>query len=168
MPVAQRSQASAVAVAPPPLARSGAAPAVARLPQGDVMAEIAAAGMSLVHDVEVERGWIRAVAGVNGRKRMLGAFLEESTMLGIAGDMLVLSMDGLHRAVVEEAGNRTLLVEEVSRAFGRPLEVRCTAAVAPPPRPLLDSDVKPMIDRAIAWFDGDVIERESRGERTSE
>ncbi len=146
---------------------NGAAVAT-RAPRGDVMTEIAAAGLTLVHDAEVERGWMQAVAGINGRKRMLGAFLEESTMLGLAGDTLVLSMDELHRAVVEESGNRTLLVEEVQRAFGRPLQVRCTAAVTGPPRPVQDDDVKPMIDRAIAFFDGDVIEREGRGERTSE
>ena len=132
------------------------------------MTEIASAGMSLVNDEQVERGWERAVAAVNGRKRMLGAFLEESTMLGLAGDTLVLSMDELHRAVVEEAGNRELLSEEVSRAFGRSLDVRCTAAVAPPRRPVQDADVKPMIDRAIAWFEGDVIDRQSRAERTGE
>ena len=166
---APRAQAPATQVsapaAPPRAANGGAHPQ--RLPRGDVMTEIAAAGTSLVCDDAVEAGWHRAVAGINGRKRMLGAFLEESTMLGLAGDTLVLSMDELHRAVVEEAGNRSMLVEEVTRAYGRALVVRCTAAIAPPPRPVLDSDVKPMIDRAIAWFDGDVIDRDSRGERTS-
>jgi DNA polymerase-3 subunit gamma/tau len=188
-PAAATAAAPAAAAAPaparsaaPPAARAsngptataagnGASRATAVAPRpakGDVMTELAAAGLSLVNDTEVERGWARAVAGVNSKKRMLGAFLEESLMLGIAGDTLVLSMDELHRAVIEEAGNQTMLVEEVQRGFGRPLEVRCTAAVAAPPRPVQDADVKPMIDRAIAWFDGDVIERDGHGERTSE
>jgi DNA polymerase III subunit gamma/tau len=159
------------AVAPAP-ATNGAAvaehPVPGPLPRGDVMAEIAAAGLSLVIDPDVERGWARAVASVNARKRMLGAFLEESVLLGLAGGILVLSMDELHRAVVEESTNRALLLEEAQRAFGRALEVRCTAAVAGPPRPVQDADVKPLIDRAIAWFEGDIIERPDRGERTSE
>jgi hypothetical protein len=132
------------------------------------MSEIAAAGMSVVMDPDVERGWITAVAAVNAKKRMLGAFLEESSLVGIAGGMLVLSMDELHRAVVEEAGNRALLLEEVERAFGRPLQIRCTAAITGPPRPLQDADVKPLIDRAIARFDGEIIERAGRGERDTE
>jgi DNA polymerase-3 subunit gamma/tau len=158
VPVTMAPVAAALAAPPRP-----APPAV----RGDVMSEIAAAGLGLVIDPEVERGWAKVVASVNGRKRMLGAFLEESTLIGIAGDSLVLSMDELHRAVVEESGNRALLLEEVQRGFGRALQVRCTAAVAGPARPLRDSDVKPLIDRAIARFDGEIIEREGR-ERTSE
>ena len=43
---------------------------------------------------------------INARKRMLGAFLEESRFLGRAGDALVLAMDDLHRAVIDEKENR--------------------------------------------------------------
>ena len=99
---------------------------------------------------------------------MLGAFLEESRFLGLAGGALVLAMDDLHRAVVEEAENRALLLAEIRTAFGRPIELRCAPlaeAGLAAPQPL---DFRPMIDQAIAWFQGDPIERPSgRSERTS-
>ena len=95
---------------------------------------------------------------------MLGAFLEESALLGVAGDALVLSMDELHRAVVEESSNQTMIAEELTKVFGRQLSVRCTAVVeSAAPKAPTDADVKPMIDRAIAWFEGDVIERPGQG-----
>jgi hypothetical protein len=69
--------------------------------------------------------------------------------------------------VVEEKENRTLLGAEVSRAFGRPLTLRCVppdreTAKGPPP------DVRPLVDQAIAWFQGDVIERAPRAQRSAE
>ena len=75
---------------------------------------------------------------------------------------MVLAMDDLHRAVLDEKENRTIALEEIGRAFGRPIELRClpldaaAAPAAPPP------DVKPMIENAIRWFQGDIIERSSR------
>ena len=121
------------------------------------------------HDEAIEERWRDALRGVNAIKRMLGAFLEESVFLGLAEETLVLAMDDLHRTVVEEKENRALLGAEVRRAFGRSLALRCV----PPggetrPRPEV-ADVRPLVDQAIAWFEGDVIERNVRGaERTGE
>jgi hypothetical protein len=73
-------------------------------------------------------------------------------------------MDDLHRAVVDEKENRAIVAEELTRAFARALDLRCApldAAEQAERRPTAES-VKPMIDRAIAWFEGDIIERGSR------
>jgi hypothetical protein len=100
---------------------------------------------------------------------MLGAFLEESRFVGLAGTGLVIAMDDLHRAVVEEKENRTLLLDEAVAVFGRALELRCVpldqapAAVASAPAP--PADLEPMIDRTIAWFEGDVLEGGTPRER---
>jgi hypothetical protein len=101
---------------------------------------------------------------INGRKRMLGAFLEESRLLGLAGTGLVLAMDELHRAVVEEKDNRALIAEEVQRAFGRALLVRCHTGAGPVARPQPPSvdDVQPMVDQAIAFFEGEIVEKNGR------
>jgi DNA polymerase III subunit gamma/tau len=105
--------------------------------------------------------WRAVIEAINGRKRMLGAFLEESRFLGIGASALALATDDLHRAVIEESENKRLLAEEVRRAFGRSLELLCgeaDALGAPPlpPRPEPE-DVQTMIDRAIAWFDGEKV-----------
>ena len=68
-------------------------------------------------------------------------------------------LDDFHRAVVDEKENRGIIAAEAERAFGRPLVVQCaplSGPVAPP------ADVEPLIDRAIAWFAGDVIEAGGR------
>jgi len=84
--------------------------------------------------------------------------------MGLDGERLVLAMDDLHRAVVEEKENRALIAGEIGRAFGRALELRCVPPEGAPPtvRPASLEDVRPMIDQAIAWFQGDIIERGGR------
>jgi hypothetical protein len=119
-------------------------------------------------DDAIDQCWRDALGGVNGVKRMLGAFLEESQFMGLEGETLVLAMDDLHRTVVEEKENRALLDAEVRRAFGRSLALRCV----PPGRvakaaPAV-ADVRPLVDQAIAWFQGDVIERGARAEQAGE
>jgi DNA polymerase III subunit gamma/tau len=147
---------SPVASRPAPAATSGAV-------------ATAAPELEIELDEQTQRFWREAIGAINGRKRMLGAFLDECRFLGVGGDAVVVAMDDLHRAVIEEKENRALVAEAVLGAFGRPLTLRCTAAAAGDLRrpPVLD-DVKPMIDRAIEWFQGDVIERKDRNaERTN-
>jgi hypothetical protein len=113
-----------------------------------------------------EAQWKQAIGLVNGRKRMLGAFLEESRFLGIGGDAVVLGMDDLHRAVVDVAEHRAMVCEELARVFGRALDLRCVPVPdGAAPRRLTADDVKPMIDRAIQMFDGEVVDRANRGDR---
>ena len=99
---------------------------------------------------------------------MLGAFLEESRFAGLAGDGAVLVTDHLHRTVIEEKENRAIVEEALAGAFGRALRLRCAAGAEDTPRrpPALE-DVRPMIERAIAWFDGEAVEpRARRNDRT--
>jgi hypothetical protein len=89
---------------------------------------------------------------------MLGAFLQACRLDAVTGTHLALAMDDLHRAVVDEKENRAIITREVGHAFGRPLVVRCLAlAGGAPPRPTAQ-DVEPLIDRAIAWCEGEIIE----------
>ncbi len=121
-------------------------------------------------DEAAERCWRDTLAGLNARKRMLGAFLEESHFVGLAGDALVVAMDHVHCMVVKEKENLALVTEEARRAFGRSLELRCVPLEASQQRrrPALE-DVAPMVERAIEFFQGEVIEPKSRrGERTEE
>jgi DNA polymerase-3 subunit gamma/tau len=105
--------------------------------------------------------WREVIAAVNARKRMLGAFLEESRFLGVTGNVLVLGADDLHRAVIEESENRKLLDDEVRRAFGQPLEFLCGGEGIVPVETQAPAsaqlDVQAMIDRAVAWFDGEQV-----------
>ena len=121
----------------------------------------------VVRGEETERCWCETLAGINARKRMLGAFLEESRFVGLVGDALVVAMDDLHRTVVEEKENRALVQDEAKRAFGRALALRCAPLDSPLPRrrPALE-DVAPMVERAIEFFQGEAIEPQRRGERT--
>ncbi len=156
--LAPRSTAPTAAATPVATAARGAATAVAPAPEPDIE-----------RDEDSERCWRETITGINTRKRMLGAFLDECRFVGIGGDRVVVAMDDLHRAVIEEKDNLAVLGEELRRAFGRPLSLRCTPAAAGDLRrpPVLD-DVRPMIDRAIEWFQGDVIERrDPRAERTN-
>ena len=117
-----------------------------------------------VIDVAEESQWKQTIGRVNARKRMLGAFLEESLYQGLAGDTLVLAMDDLHRAVVDVAEHHALVCEELGRVFGRPLGLRCVPLPdGAAPKRLSVDDVKPMIDRAIQMFDGEVMDRRDRG-----
>jgi DNA polymerase III subunit gamma/tau len=145
----------------PPDATPGASPGATL--EGRLAATAGLAEPEARRDEAIEQCWREALKGVNGVKRMLGAFLEESQFLGVAGETLVLAMDDLHRTVVEEKENRALLDTEVRRAFGRSLALRCAPPGREAPRPPAVSDVRPLVDQAIAWFQGDVIERTARG-----
>jgi DNA polymerase-3 subunit gamma/tau len=108
-------------------------------------------------DADVEQRWLSVIEAVNAQKRMLGAFLQESRLLGVTSKALVLAMDALHRSVVDERDNRALVERNAEAAFGAPLKLQCVteADAGARQRP---SDVKPLVDRAIAWFEGDVIQ----------
>jgi DNA polymerase-3 subunit gamma/tau len=166
-PGAPRASA-APAVAPAPRGNGGPPPARAEAPPA--MAPAARTAVADATDPVLEAAdeaqWKQAIGLVNGRKRMLGAFLEESRFLGLAGDAVVLGMDDLHRAVVDVAEHRAMVCEELSRVFGRALDLRCVSLPeGAAPRRLTTDDVKPMIDRAIQLFDGEVVDRRDRGER---
>ncbi|HXJ70409.1 MAG TPA: hypothetical protein VNM39_16010, partial [Verrucomicrobiae bacterium] len=124
---------------------------------------------AIADDVTLDEGvanaWKQTIARVNERKRMLGAFLEEIRLVGVAGDALVLAMDDLHRSVIDSSEHRPIVHEELARAFGRPIEFRCTAGepVTPAQRAAQADSLKPMIDRAMEVFDGEVIDRAGRG-----
>jgi hypothetical protein len=109
-------------------------------------------------DETTRRCWQATVTAINARKRMLGAFLEESRLVGSAEGAILLAMDDLHRAVVEEKANRSLVAEELLRAFGQPLELRCLPAdsTQAPPKPAA-GEVNEMIARTLAWFGGESI-----------
>jgi hypothetical protein len=111
-------------------------------------------------DSTIEQNWLAVVEAVNGQKRMLGAFLQESRLLGITGRTLALHMDALHRSVVDERENRALVERQIAERFGAALELQCVVGAGPAPPKA--EDVKPLVDRAIAWFEGDVIQRTGR------
>jgi DNA polymerase-3 subunit gamma/tau len=143
-------------IATPAPAAAAAAPRVEPAPEAPPRS---AATATLERDEQVESCWREAIAATNLKKRMLGAFLEESRLVGLADDELVVAMDDLHRTVVEEKENRALVVEAIARAFNRPLALRVAplaAAGLAPPAPV---DYRPLVDQAIAWFQGDPIER---------
>jgi DNA polymerase-3 subunit gamma/tau len=110
--------------------------------------------------------WEAVITAVNVRKRMLGAFLQESRFLGVSERGITLGMDDLHRSVVEERENRGILIEEVARVFGRALAVHCAPLAAGAVQRPAEQDVRPLIERAVAWFEGDIIERGRGAERT--
>jgi hypothetical protein len=137
-------------------------------------APAASATTAIAEDVTLDEGtanaWRQTIARVNERKRMLGAFLEEIQLVGVAGDALVLAMDDLHRSVIDSSEHRPIVHEELARAFGRPVVFRCTAGqpVTPAQRAAQADSLKPMIERAMEVFDGEVIDRAGRGgERTT-
>jgi hypothetical protein len=98
---------------------------------------------------------------------MLGAFLEESRFIGVAQGKVVVAMDDLHRAVVEERDNRAIVTAEIERAFGAAFELRCAPLAEVGPSPPAPTDYRPLVDQAVAWFQGDPIERPTpKRERT--
>jgi hypothetical protein len=164
------------AVAPaPPVATAPAPPqpAAPLWPSVTAGAEAPVATLDdeVVCDEAAERCWRDTLTGLNERKRMLGAFLEESHFVGLSGDALVVAMDQVHCMVVKEKENLALVTEAAQRAFGRKLELRCVPLEASRQRrrPALE-DVAPMVDRAIEFFQGEVIEppKSRRSERTEE
>jgi DNA polymerase-3 subunit gamma/tau len=161
---APRASATASAA---PLAVAPATPAVARAVAAEAPRSTAIAALpgELELDGDIEARWQRAIAAINGRKRMLGAFLEESRLLGLAGAQLVLAMDHLHRSVVDAPEHRALVQEELASAFGRALELRCTVGepVTHATQVAKADSLKPLIERAMEVFDGEVIDRGNGG-----
>ncbi len=152
----------------PPTKASAPAPTRAATPAAPVTAAaVAEPPVEPELDGTIEAQWRTAVAAINGQKRMIGAFLEESRFKGVAGNAALLAMDTLHRAVIDAPENMTMINQELQRAFGRPLELRCVALLPGDvaKRPSV-ADVQPRIDRAIEFFDGEVIDRKGGGERT--
>jgi len=139
--------------APPPQA-VGAATAATRT-TNTAVAEVAEL------DETIQSSWQATIVAVSGRKRMLGAFLEETRLVGVAGGTLVLAMDDLHRSVVDAPEARAMVEEELARSFGRTLGLRCGPGVpnTPEHRAAKADRLKPIIDRAMEIFDGEVIER---------
>ena len=144
---------------PAPAAAVGAHAAATRASTATAVAD------DTLLDETIAGSWKLAIERVNERKRMLGAFLEESRLVGVAGDALVLAMDDLHRSVIDSQEHRPIVHEELARAFGRPLQLRCAPAGAGPSerRAALAESFEPMIDRAREVFDGEVIDRAGRG-----
>ncbi|MCC6650239.1 MAG: DNA polymerase III subunit gamma/tau [Candidatus Eisenbacteria bacterium] len=165
------TSASAASVAPvraqapvtSPRAQAAAAPVVAVATES-VVAVVDAP----VLDAVVEERWAQAVEAVLARKRMLGEFLKECRLEGLAGDHIVLAMDSLRRSVIDAAEPRAMVCEELRRLFGRSLDIRCTE-LGPEglKRPRTADEVKPLIDRAIEFFDGEVLGGGGRGDRTT-
>jgi len=119
-------------------------------------------------DDEGTTRWLALIETVNEKKPLLGAFLHGSRFVGIQDECLVVAMDDLHRAVVDEKDNRALIALEVPRLFGRPLGIRCVApGDGPIRRRPTEEDVRPAIERAIQWFDGEVIDGSGRASERS-
>ena len=175
---APRASADAVSPSAPPApasppTRAQAAPSTpitAAAPATE--APRAQAGVALaeapVLDAEIESRWQQAIEAVIVRKRMLGEFLKECRLEGVSGDHLVLAMDSLRRSVIDAAESKAEVGQELRRLFGRPLDIRCTE-LGPDAikRPRTTEEVKPLIDRAIEFFDGEVLGGGGRGDRTT-
>jgi hypothetical protein len=58
-----------------------------------------------------------------------------------------------------------MVCEEMARAFGRPLELRCSVVegVTQATQVAKADSLKPLIERAMEVFDGEVIDRGGRG-----
>jgi hypothetical protein len=146
---------SAPAAAPGSRSESAPAPASAAIAEALATATLEQAPEN---DTTHAAAWQATLEAVNAKKRMLGAFLVSCHFVGLSDGHAVLAMDDLHRAVVDEKENRSIIAAALAQCFGRPVGVRCVAPVAGASAAPADADVKPMIDRAIAWFEGDVIE----------
>lgn len=154
--------------APPTAAPPAPAPAMATAPAAAtatlVEPAVVATADAPVLDDAAEQSWRAVLDGINARKRMLGAFLEESRFAGVLGDRAVIAMDALHRAVIEEKDNRAMLEEELARVFGRRMVLASVppsgAGVAPAPvrRVPTAEDVRPMIEKTMAWFDAEALD----------
>jgi hypothetical protein len=171
-PVAQAPAPAAprpTAAAPAPAPAADVWPSVARpAGAGAPAAPVATLEAELECGPEAERCWCATVAGINARKRMLGAFLEETRFVGLAADALVVAMDHVHTIVVEERENLAIMTEEAARAFGRALALRCVPLDESQRRrrPTLE-DVAPLVEQAIEFFQGEPVEpKPRRGERT--
>ena len=165
------------ASSPPPSpikATTATSPAIAAVDEGGVALAIASPASDAIAvtvaatDDESATRWLALIETVNEKKPLLGAFLHGSRFVGIQDECLVVAMDDLHRAVVDEKDNRALIALEVPRLFGRPLGIRCVApGDGPIRRRPTEEDVRPAIERAIQWFDGEVIDPSGRASERS-
>ena len=124
------------------------------------LAEAPPATENLPRDAGAELKWNEVITRVNQKKRMLGAFLEESRFGGMTEQGLAIETDGLHSSVIEEKENRAIVAEALRDVFGHPVAFRCVPPSADAPVRALrtNADVQPMIDRALALFDGEKVE----------
>jgi hypothetical protein len=162
-PGARRPLASLAASRTPAMS-SGSAPAPAAPAPVAVLTDA-----PLDTGAETQSRWRAALESINQRKRLLGAFLEESAFMGCGGGRLVLGMDDLHRAVVEEKDNRAIVADELTRVFGEVLQLQCVplaAAGAEPGRPTAEQ-TEAMVARALAWL-GTEAPAATAQERTEE
>jgi DNA polymerase-3 subunit gamma/tau len=148
-------------------AAAGSAPAAGTAPAasaGVALAERPATGGARpASDPDLDARWRALVARVNERKPLLGAFLGECAFVEVTPEALVIAMDDVHRMVVEDPDNHTIVLAELAPVFGRPLALRSQAPDAA--RARATQDLKPAIDRAVAFFQGEIIERPRREER---
>lgn len=106
--------------------------------------------------------WAQVIQNINSRKRMLGAFLEESRFGGMNGAEVLLETDDLHANVIDEKENRALVIEALRSVFGVNVAFRCVRPGRPLARPpATNADVRPMIEEAIRFFDGVPIDVEA-------
>ena len=154
--------ARAVDVSPRPLATRAESP-VAEAPRAAATA--IADDEAPLADAEHTQRWFALVTRVNERKPLLGAFLSECVFVGVTSNALVLAMDEVHRMVVDDKDNHAIVLAELTPVFGRPLALRCVGANAAPAAERPAQDLKPAIDRAVAFFEGEIIERPRRDER---
>jgi hypothetical protein len=71
---------------------------------------------------------------------------------------------------VDAPEHKSLVQEELARTFGRPLLLQCTAGepITHATRTAKADTLKPLIERAMEVFDGELIDRAPRGgERNS-
>jgi len=137
-----------------PVAVLEEAPAPVVLPQTE----------ALPSDERAELLWREVMSRINGSKRMLGAFLEESQFRGISGQGLVIEADDLHATVIEERDNRVIIHEAIRHVFGAPIALTCVRPTQPSPQRAVrtNADVQPMIERAIKFFDGEAVDMTPR------
>jgi len=119
---------------------------------------------ALPSDERAELLWREVMSRINGSKRMLGAFLEESQFRGISGQGLVIEADDLHATVIEERDNRVIIHEAIRHVFGAPIALTCVRPTQPSPQRAVrtNADVQPMIERAIKFFDGEAVDMTPR------
>lgn len=134
---------------------------------GPATTAAAVADTALELDDAVTECWSKAIGSVNPRKRMLGAFLEECQFQGVAGSAAHLAMDSLHQAVIDAPEHRTMIQDALTVAFGRTMTLKCVPlAPGQGPKVRTEADVRPMLDKAREFFDGEPIDRRGpKGDR---
>jgi len=158
LPAFTRTSSAEVPAAAPRVATSNVA-TVAETPEITVTAAVAYEALGL--DETIRGYWNATIDAVNGRKRMLGAFLQDIRLLGVEGDTLVLAMTDLQRSVIDTSESRALVQEELARASGRALALRFVphADETPEQRAAKADSLASVIDRAREVFDGELIDR---------